>query len=174
MRCRVSYLISVYSGIYYIYEHYFSVIPLPSVISKHFKRTEYIVKDWTGKLGENDNPGNHGWIQLKNDEWSFEIQDNEDPYYKDVIEILKGCSCKSICKKCKCQKSKERANVCTPISCKKCLCFQREANETEDSTSDISSSSDQSDSGSDSDRFLEYLQQIYPDQFMSDDDDEFM
>ena len=46
------------------------------MISKHFKRTEYIVKDWTGQLGENDNPGNHGWIQLKNDEWSFEIQDN--------------------------------------------------------------------------------------------------
>ena len=126
-------------------------------------------------MGENDNPGNHGWIQLSSDEWAFEIQDQEDPYYKDVLEILKGCSCKGNCKRCNCKKSKDRANVCSPITCKKCLCFQREADETEDSTSDSSSSSDKTDSGTDTDsEYLDYLQDIFPDQFMSDDDDELM
>lgn len=152
----------------------FSVIPLPSVISKQYQRSKYIVKSWTGKLDTDDNPGNHGWIESGTGEWGFEIQDVEDPYYKDVIEILKGCSCKGICKKCNCKRSLGRANVCSPITCRKCLCYQREAVEGDDSPNDSFSSSDQGDSESDSEQFLDYMREIYPDQFPSDDDDDDM
>ena len=62
----------------------------------------------------------------------------------------------------------------SPVTCRKCLCFQREVAGDEDSPNDSFSSSDQSDSESDEEQYLDYLREIYPDQFpssSSDDDD---
>ena len=79
-----------------------------------------------------------------------------DPYYKHPIDIVGGCNCKKVCKACFCKKgdkSKNRLQICTPITCSHCKCFgeNRECmEEVEEPSSEL-----ESDFSSDTDSYNE-------------------
>ena len=156
-----------------VHHQFVLVIPLPSVVSKQFRRSLFIADGWRQKLGD-ESPSNFGWVDTNcaGEEpcWVVDIQDVDDPYYSKPLEIVKGCSCKNKdkkCEKCNCKKLDSRAKKCTPLTCRFCGCFDRE--QTDDGN--LSSSSTEFSSDTESDSMSEPLINYQRDIISKDHDD---
>ena len=75
-------------------------------------------------------PDEAGWTRCdSSDTFTVQLQDFNDKYYRIPRNLIKGCFCKKGCgTRCSCKKDDDRANVCTPITCKHCRCTS-DANE---------------------------------------------
>ena len=85
------------------------------MISKQFKRSQYITLNWTNRLGDRD-PSSLGWIDGNNDaagdpNWVIDIQDTSDQFYSLPLDIIKGCSCRKKCTSCNCKKNAHLATA---------------------------------------------------------------
>ena len=99
------------------------LIPLPSSLHLHFKRTDFIVKMWTLKDLEYSYPEDYGYIR-EGDSFRAVINDESDDFVSVPKQILKGCYCKSVCEnRCQCKRDEGRSGKCSRITCRSCKCF---------------------------------------------------
>ena len=99
------------------------LIPLPSSLHLHFKRTDFIVKMWTLKDLEYSYPEDYGYIR-EGDSFRAVINDESDDFVSVPKQILKGCYCKSVCEnRCQCKRDEGRLGKCSRITCRSCKCF---------------------------------------------------
>ena len=141
------------------------------MICKQFRRSLYIADGWRQKLGD-ANPSDFGWVDSNSGVgeqcWVVDIQDLDDPYYSKPLEIVKGCSCKNKCTKCNCKKTDLRDKRCTPVTCRKCGCFDRNREQSDDDT--LSSSSTEFSTDTESDSMAEPLINLRRDFISSDEE----
>ena len=94
-----------------------------SVLRLQFKRSEYLANYLTEEDFDLD-PSNHGWC-IENGSYEVLLQDPKDPFYTVAKSIQVSCSCVSDCRNCKCRKAQEVEGQCSRLTCKRCACFKR-------------------------------------------------
>ena len=100
-------------------------VPIISVLEHQIRRSLYLTESWINPELDLD-PLQSGW-ELCEDKYSPVLQDKTDQLFTIPIQILKGCSCMKKCsdsRRCGCYKSPHRGG-CSPISCKKCSCYNK-------------------------------------------------
>ena len=136
------------------------IIPVPSALHLQYRRTEYIMKMWTGEPMDYMFPEDFGYYKDESGQYKITVNDLTDDYYSLPQKVVKGCFCKGTCGgRCQCKKDEDRANKCSRFTCKSCHCYKRIAEvETEnvvlssrfqDYLDGMSSSSDESELRSD-------------------------